>query len=75
MVGITRAKKKLTFISLEDENPEILEFINQYLISIASIKTIIRQLNKLGFSTVKILDRKELEKFFLYFYCGREKSC
>jgi len=33
LVGMTRARKKLTLISLEDENPKILEFINKKYIN------------------------------------------
>ncbi|MCK5021776.1 MAG: ATP-dependent helicase [Candidatus Pacebacteria bacterium] len=33
LVGITRAKEKLTLISLEDENPKILEFIDKKYIN------------------------------------------
>jgi superfamily I DNA/RNA helicase len=33
LVGITRAKEKLTLISLEDDNPKILDFVNQERIS------------------------------------------
>ena len=33
LVGITRAKEKLTLISLKDENPKILEFIDEKYIN------------------------------------------
>lgn len=33
LVGITRAKEKLTLISLEDDNPKILEFFNKKYIN------------------------------------------
>ncbi len=33
LVGITRAKKKLTLFSLEDKNPKILDFIDERCIN------------------------------------------